>query len=465
MNRSILIVDDDATQIMRLKTLLQRHFQDDVVEAQTGRDAILALQNDSKRSIQLVLLDLEMPILDGIETLTLMKEQYPNLPVIIISGTEDVGKATQSLQMGALDFLSKPVQENRLVVSIQNALKMQGLSQEVKRLNAEKENRFGFDDLIGHSSGLSDAVKKGQKAAPANIPVLIMGDTGVGKEVFARAIHGESTRAGKPFIAVNCGAIPKNLVESTLFGHEKGSFTGAISKTIGKFREAQGGTIFLDEVGELPPEAQTKLLRVLQQKEVEPVGSSQAVPIDVRVISATNRMMSDEVSEGNFREDLFFRLNVLSITLPNLQQRRQDIPQLVQHFIERTVTSENLTYKTIDKQAMVVLQNHHWPGNVRELENLIHRALVLSEGASLGVADFDLSVKKASQPDEAVKPMNSPFALSLFQEDGTVKALKLCEQEIMLQILHYYQGNVTQAAKALGIAKSTFYRRCPDVMT
>lgn len=319
--KTILMIDDDETHHMSLGKALTQHVDVGIISKLSGRDGLLALQSDANRDIGLVLLDLEMPVMDGLETLTLIREQYPVLPVIILSATRDVEKATTALNMGAKDFLAKPVAPDRLVVSIRNALTMAGMERQVDRLQAERDNRFGFDRLIGHAGGLSDSVVLAKKAAGSSAPVLITGETGVGKDVFARAIHGESARAGKPFIPVNCGAIPVNLVESTLFGHEKGSFTGAIQKTLGVFREAQGGTVFLDEVGELPADAQVKLLRVLQQKEVEPVGSAKPVPVDVRIISATNRPMTEQVKKGAFREDLFFRLNVLEVSIPPLAQK------------------------------------------------------------------------------------------------------------------------------------------------
>lgn len=458
----ILVIDDDETQHMLARSLIEKHFDCQIVTASTGRDGLLALQNDRDRDIALVLLDLEMPVLDGLETLSILKDQYPLLPVIIASGTKDVDKATMSLSMGALDFLSKPLTAGRLVVSIKNALKMNDLTVQVKNLTAARDDCLHFDGLIGAETGLKESVAMAMRAAESDIPILITGETGVGKEVFARALHGQGKRAGKPFVAVNCGAIPENLVESTLFGHEKGSFTGAIHKAIGKFREAEGGTIFLDEVGELPMEAQVKLLRVLQQKEVEPVGAASPIPVDVRVLSATNRLMEEEFAAGRFREDLYFRLNVLGIPLPPLRERVEDIPLLARYFISRFAAQEGAALKTIAPQAMHGLKTYHWPGNVRELENILHRAIVLSEDDVLQIHDFVFSGTVASD----VQPIaQSPFSLSLFHPSGEMKLLKECEEQIMSLALTHYEGNITRAAKALGIAKSTFYRRLTARMT
>ena len=459
MNRlhSILIIDDDETQQLVLEKALTSHLEVQVKRAGTGRDGLLALQMDKDRAIGLVLLDLEMPVLDGLETLTIIKEQYPTMPVIIISGTRDIDKATLSLNMGAKDFLSKPVSVDRLIVSIRNSMAMAGMEERVDRLQAQVENRFGFDRLIGHESGLHDAVSLAGKAAGSSAPVLITGETGVGKEVFARAIHGESARSGKPFIAVNCGAIPKNLVESTLFGHEKGSFTGAIQKTLGKFREAQGGTIFLDEIGELPSDAQVKLLRALQQKEVEPVGAAKPVAVDIRIISATNLPMEEQVKSGAFREDLFFRLNVLEVPIPPLRARVDDIPDLIDHFSRQFAVHEKMAAKTIEADAMQALLVHPWPGNVRELENTIQRAMILAEGESIGVGDLSL-VTGGLQDRAAESEHPGPMMLSLLNPDGGIRSLKECEAAIIHAVLSFHKGNVTRAAKELGIAKSTLYR-------
>ncbi|MCD8494002.1 MAG: sigma-54 dependent transcriptional regulator [Alphaproteobacteria bacterium] len=335
MGASVLIVEDDKMQRDMLGLLLRRKLELEADVAENGRVALDILQRDEGRSIKLVILDLNMPVMNGLEALSIIRQRYPALPVIMLTGVKDVESAAQAMKLGASDFISKPYEGERLAVTVRNSLKISVLSREVKRLSEDKSGRFTFENLIGYDGGLKETVFMSRKAAVSDIPVLITGETGVGKEAFAKAMHGESRRAGKPFIAVNCGAIPAQLVESTLFGHEKGSFTGAIDKAIGKFREAEGGTIFLDEVGELPLEAQVKLLRVLQQKEVEPVGAGKPVPIDIRVISATNRNLEEEVAEGRFREDLFFRLNVFEIEVPPLRERTEDIPLLARHFIER----------------------------------------------------------------------------------------------------------------------------------
>ena len=306
----------------------------------------------------------------------------------------------------------------------------------------------------------------GHKAAKSDIPVLITGETGVGKEVFARALHGESDRAGYPFIAVNCGAIPENLIESILFGHEKGAFTGAVAKSLGHFREAEHGTIFLDEIGELPLDAQVKLLRVLQQKEIQPVGSSKLIPIDIRVISATHRDLSKDVMDNRFREDLFFRLNVLQIEIPSLKERSEDILPLILHFIERFAVQENLDVKSISDTALAKLTQYNWPGNIRELENVIHRAMVLSEQAEIDEQSIIFSGHGTAPfpdttPSHPLTPVQNQdkTSISLLDTQNNFKPFDEIEIDVIKAALDYHKQNMTHTSKALGIAKSTLYRK------
>ena len=463
MSKSILIVEDDELQRQMLQMLLLRKLEFSSYTAENGKKALDILAQDSESQIKLVIMDLNMPVMGGMETLEIIKQRYPTIPVIMLTGSKDIDDATNAMKFGALDFITKPYEPERVLTTVRNTLKISTLSREVNRLSSEKKGVFTFENLIGANSGLLPTISIARKAASSNIPVLITGETGTGKEVFAKAIHGESIRSGKPFIAVNCGAIPTQLVESTLFGHEKGSFTGATEKVIGKFREAEGGTIFLDEVGELPLETQVKLLRVLQQKEVEPVGAGKPVPVDIRVISATNRDLEKEVSKGNFREDLFFRLNVLHFELPPLRQRKQDISMLSDHFIERFCARENMIPKYLSEQSVKKLQGHHWNGNVRELENTINRALVLADDSAIKPDDIILQGSEHPTEPKTLKTEPSENSnqqhISLLHYDGRYKTIDEIEQEVMHIVLERKEGNVTQTAKALGIAKSTFYKK------
>jgi len=458
MTQSVLIIDDDQMQRQMLATLLRRKLNFKSHEAEHGREALEILDTDQSKTIKLVILDLNMPVMGGLETLEVLSQKYPSIPVIMLTGSKDIEDAVQAMKLGAIDFLIKPYEGERMMFTVKNALKLSTLSKEVSRLKSEKEGTFAFENLIGHDGGLAPIVNIGRKAAAADIPVLITGETGTGKEIFANAIHGESGRTGKPFVAVNCGAIPSQLVESTLFGHEKGAFTGATEKTIGKFREAEGGTIFLDEVGELPLDTQVKLLRVLQQKEVEPVGAGKPVPVNVRIISATNRDLQKEVDDGNFREDLFFRLNVLQLELPPLRNRKQDIPILASHFIERFCVNEGGIPKDISEATKKQLINYDWPGNVRQLENMINRAMVISDGNVLDIDDLTGLVSESeNQPID--NQTSNHKDIRIISKDGEFKTIHEIEQKAMQLALNHFDHNITQAAKALSIAKSTFYKK------
>lgn len=464
MNEHILIIEDDPLQSQMLEVLIKKKFSLYPITAHNGREGLNILAKSEDHSIALIIMDVNMPIMGGMETLPILRETYPDIPVIMLTGNKNVNEAVTAIKAGASDFISKPFETERMVITIQNALKLKLLKKEVSRLNREKTGDYDFNQLIGHDAGLRQCVTLGRKLAKSDIPALITGPTGSGKEIFSHAIHGESHRGSMPFIAVNCGAIPSQLVESTLFGHEKGAFTGAIEKTPGKFREAEGGTIFLDEVGELPLDTQVKLLRVLQQKEVEVVGSAKAIPINVRIISATNRSLEEEVKKGRFREDLYFRLNVLEVNLPALKDRKTDIIALAHHFIERACARENRIPLILPLETQQILLRHDWPGNVRELENAIHRALVLCEGNILTPKDFSIYDEKIllniTEQSQILYPNHTIDKQSPYQRDnGTFKTMKDIEQEAMEQALAHFNNNTTQAAKALGIAKSTFYRK------
>lgn len=450
MASTVLLVEDDLLQREMMTAMLAkigygtRAFAD-------ARSALAHLQAGGDAAVDLAILDVGLPGgIDGLELLDLVRQRVPDLPVVMLTGHQDVDMAVRAMQLGAYDFMVKPTSRERLQTVLNNALKTSLLEKEVLRLKRAQSGTFAFENLIGASVGLADIIRVGRKASGTDIPVLLTGETGTGKEVFARAIHGESRRAGGPFVAVNCGAIPATLVESTLFGHEKGAFTGAIAKAAGKFREAEGGTIFLDEIGDLPLEAQVKILRVLQQKEVTPVGADHSVAVNVRVISATHHDLAAEVAAGRFREDLYFRLNVLSIHIPALRERAEDIPALVRHFVERFAALEGRGFKSIQPDVLDALKRRRWSGNVRELENAVHRAMVMAEGDCLRLDDFAAVPVDAGPVPVSSGPAAAPRPLSDLERDAMQNALL------------YYGGNVTQAAQSLGLAKSTFYRKLKE---
>src|SRR6478609_1652433 len=394
MAATILIADDDAVQRRLVENMVQKcGYQPLVVDS--GDAAIALLTAPDAQPIDAVILDLVMPGLDGLGVLAKIREAGLTVPVIVQTAHGGIDNVVSAMRAGAQDFVVKPAGFERLQVSLRNALNTSALKGELQRIRHSREGRLSFADIITRSDVMAHVMRAAQKAANSSIPVLIEGDSGVGKEMFARAIHGSGERKAKPFVAVNCGAIPDNLVESILFGHEKGAFTGATERHTGKFVEAHGGTLFLDEVSELPLSAQVKLLRALQEGAVEAVGARKPVKVDVRIISATNRRLLERVKQGHFREDLFYRLHVLPLTIPSLRTRREDIPHLLRHFLARFAAEENRPISGISGEAVAHLSTLDWPGNIRQLENAVYRAVVMSEGDQLGLGDFPLLTSQA----------------------------------------------------------------------
>ena len=472
MAKTVLIIDDDPTQ----RRLLQAAVEKAGFAVRTAPDgeAGLAIGRDAREGVDVVLLDLVMPGLSGQETLALLMEHRPELPVIVLTATGGIDTVVQAMRSGAHDFFVKPASPERVITSIRNALKVSSLSTEVKRLKKTADNTLSFDDMIASAPTMRQVVRLGERAAASNIPILVLGESGVGKEVLARCIQGASERSGKPFVAVNCGAIPENLVESILFGHEKGAFTGAVSKSLGKFVEADGGTLFLDEVGELPLDIQVKLLPVLQESEVDAVGSRRPTKVDVRIISATNRDLAMQVGNGAFREDLYYRLNVFPIEMPSLRERTDDVPALVEHFISRFNASEGRKISGAAPETVAMLASYDWPGNVRQLENAVFRAVILCEGDILLPEDFPqisglVPVPSApvGQPAEHVAAapsgtlsVTSPDApVALMDEHGNLRTLEEIERDLIAFAIEHYSGHMSEVSRKLGIGRSTLYRK------
>src|SRR5438270_10347452 len=397
MAASILIADDDAVQRRLVDNILQKCGYETIV-VDSGDAAIAALMTADAPAIDALVLDLVMPGLDGMGVLVKIREAGLNIPVIVQTAHGGIDNVVSAMRAGAHDFVVKPVGIERLQVSLRNALNASALKRELQRIRHGREAKLTFADIITRSEAMAGVLRTAQQAAGSTIPVLIEGESGVGKELFARAIHGTGERAARPFVAVNCGAIPDNLVESILFGHEKGAFTGATERHTGKFVEASGGTLFLDEVSELPLSAQVKLLRALQEGAVEAVGGRKPIKVDVRIISATNRKLLDRVKAGHFREDLFYRLHVLPLTIPPLRMRREDIPHLLRHFLARFCAEENRPITGISGEAMAYLSRLEWPGNIRQLENAVYRAVVMSDQEQLQLADFPQAAAQPSVP-------------------------------------------------------------------
>jgi DNA-binding NtrC family response regulator len=454
----------------------------------SGDAAIALLTAPDAPVIDALVLDLVMPGLDGMGVLAKIREAGLSIPVVVQTAHGGIDNVVSAMRAGAHDFVVKPVGIERLQVSLRNALDASALKGELQRIRHSREGRLSFADIVTRSEAMAAVMRTAQKAAASTIPVLIEGESGVGKELFARAIHGSGERKSKPFIAVNCGAIPDNLVESILFGHEKGAFTGATERHTGKFVEASGGTLFLDEVSELPLAAQVKLLRALQEGAVEAVGGRKPVKVDVRIISATNRKLLDRVKSGHFREDLFYRLHVLPLTIPPLRMRREDIPHLLRHFLVRFCAEENRRITGISGEAMAQLSQLEWPGNIRQLENSVYRAVVMSEGDQLGLSDFPQAASVSSPPmsdaqgeplivepafhstvpamvsgnEVPIVPLPSAAILAMLTNAGEMRPLEELESEIIRFAISHYRGQMSEVARRLKIGRSTLYRKLDE---
>jgi DNA-binding NtrC family response regulator len=483
MAERILIADDDAVQRRLVENMVQKCGYE-TVTVDSGDEAVAALTAQDAPAFDAVLLDLVMPGLDGMGVLSKIREAGLNIPVVVQTAHGGIDNVVSAMRAGAQDFVVKPVGIERLQVSLRNALNASALKGELQRIKHSREGKLTFSDIITRSEAMTGVLRIARKAASSAIPVLVEGESGVGKELIARAIHGSSDRSSKPFVAVNCGAIPDNLVESILFGHEKGAFTGATERHMGKFVEASGGTLFLDEVSELPLAAQVKLLRALQEGAVEAVGGRKPVKVDVRIISATNRKLLDRVKAGQFREDLFYRLHVLPLTIPPLRLRREDVPHLLRHFLARFCAEESRSISGISGEAVARLSQLDWPGNIRQLENAVYRAVVMSDTDQLGLADFPLAAAQPAgigeRPSEAlaieaplvptivsgneipIAPLPTAGSLAMLSPNGEVRPLEEMESEIIRFAIAHYRGQMSEVARRLKIGRSTLYRKLDE---
>ena len=483
MPQTVLIVDDDPTQRRLLEAVVTRSGYR-VKQAASGREALAALAEAGADPVDLMLLDLVMPELDGYSVLEKVKADYPSLPVIVLTAQSGVETIVKAMRAGSADFIVKPVSPERLQVSIANALKMNVLTGQIFRLTRKINGEMGFSDLIFSSPAMRKVVDLANRGAASQIPVLIEGESGVGKEMVARAIQGSGPRAGKPFVAVTCGAIPDNLVESILFGHEKGAFTGASDRHLGKFQEADGGTLFLDEIGELRSDMQVKLLRALQSGEIDPVGGRRSLKVDVRLISATNRDLAQLVASGKFREDLYYRLNVFPLHVPPLRERPEDIEPLVEHFVATFAAQEGKKVRGVSPEASALLHRHPWPGNVRQLENSVFRAVVLADEEVLTSNDFpqivqalgNIAMGPAPIPQTPLLPgLSAPILarpapaaggaeeVSTFDAQGHLRPLEAIEADVIRLALTKYNGQMSEVARRLGIGRSTLYRKVREL--
>jgi two-component system nitrogen regulation response regulator NtrX len=444
MKPRILVVDDESAIRDSLKMILEYEGYE-VVGAATGQDGLSLAEREPA---DLVLLDIKMAGMDGIEVLQRLRATQEALPVIMISGHATVSTAVEATKLGAFDFIEKPLSTERVLVSVRNALDQQRLTQEV---NAFRRTETLKHQLIGESPGVKGVLEAVKRAAPTSATVLITGESGVGKELVARAIHRNSLRTRERFIQVNCAAIPDDLIESELFGHEKGSFTGATEKQIGKFEQADRGTIFLDEVGDMSLKTQAKVLRVLQEGEVERLGSARTIKVDVRVIAATNKRLEEEVEKGQFREDLYFRLNVIPIHVPPLRERPGDVALLVRYFLDSASRENNLRPKRVTDAALAVLERQRWRGNIRELRNTIERLVIMTPGDTIDVAHLP----EGMRVDAGARPPDNEVVRA-----GTLREHKeVAERAFLVQKLRETGWNISKTAEVIDTPRSNLYKK------
>jgi two-component system nitrogen regulation response regulator NtrX len=437
----VLIIDDEEAIRSSLKMILEYEGYECVLAA----NGEAGLKIAERESPDLVFLDIKMPQMDGMEVLKRLKAPDGSLPVVMISGHADIAIAFEASKLGAFDFLEKPLESERVLVVTRNALGQKTLERENRRLKLAFEDKYR---MVGKSGALEKVGEAIKRAAPTNATVLLMGESGVGKELVARAIHRNSLRKDEAFVQVNCAAIPEELIESELFGHEKGSFTGATEKQIGKFELADKGTIFLDEVGDMSQRTQAKVLRVLQGGEVERIGSQKTIHVDVRVIAATNKNLEEEIEKGEFREDLYFRLSVIPVRVPPLRERTEDIPVLVQHFVAEFSAANNFRPRTISPAAMELLKRHPWRGNVRELRNTVERLMIMVEGETIEPEDLSEVLRK---PGGGSGPPEAAGSLRDFKESA--------ERTFLVQKLRDNEWNISATANAIGTPRSNLYKK------
>jgi len=442
MMKTVLVVDDERSVRDSLKMILEyEHYE--VLFAENGEQALKTVQS---ASLDVILLDVKMSGMDGIEVLQRVRENKQNLPVIMISGHGTFETAVEATKLGAFDFLPKPLDRDKLLVTVRNALNHARLTQEKQRLEEAVE---GKHQILGESAKIREVLSIIDRVAPTDSRVLITGENGTGKELVARAIHRKSKRTEKPFVEVNCAAIPSELIESELFGHEKGSFTGATSQRIGKFEQSDGGTLFLDEIGDMSVAAQAKVLRALEEGKIERVGGNKLIGVDVRVIAATNKGLDAEIKKGNFRDDLYHRLNVIPIHVAPLRERRDDISLLVRAFIEDVCTRNGLAKKIISESALLTLTKRDWPGNVRELHNAVERMVILSPGAEVDIRVLD-SFGTSAKSDSA----------DFLNMSGTFQEFKeRAESAFIKKQLEMHKWNISKTAEALDIQRSHLYTK------
>jgi DNA-binding NtrC family response regulator len=447
---TILIVDDEPGARQSLEVILEDDYQ--VLTGQSGEEAFEILQ---KEPIDLILLDVHMPEMDGLEVLRRIKEQDEEIDVIMVSALNLARKAVDAIKLGAYDYITKPYEPEDILSTVARVISKRNLHKELDFLRKEVEAFRGFDQIISQNKTMIEIFDLIKKVAYTSTNIMITGESGTGKELIARSIYRFGNRKNGPFVAINCAAIPSELMESEMFGHEKGAFTGAHTRTIGKFEYANGGTLFLDEISALRSDLQAKLLRVLQEREIERIGSNKPIKVDIQVISATNTNLEDAVAQGNFRQDLYFRLNVVPIHIPPLRERREDIPPLAKHFLNKFNIAFNKKTPGFTEKALDALVRYHWPGNIRELENLIERIVVLSPG--------DKIIDLKDIPLEILMDSGQNIQDLELKKGGLIKLREAFEKRIILNVLEASRWNQTEAAKILKINRNTLLQKAKQL--
>jgi len=446
----LLIVDDDQGHLATLQTIT-RSWGYRVSSAEDGSTAIRMAR---EQPFDLILMDVRMAQMDGIEALRQIKTYNPAIPILIMTAYSSVASAVEALKAGAYDYLTKPLDFETLRMTVARSMEHTHLKTENRQLKESLQKKFDWQNIIGTSSSMKALIDMVAMVAPSEATVLITGESGTGKELIARSIHFNSERRSAPFIIVNCAALAETLLESELFGHEKGAFTGADKRREGRFRQADGGTLFLDEIGETSPGMQAKLLRVLQEREFQRVGGDETLSVDVRILAATNRDLENEVQQGKFREDLYYRLNVVTVAIPPLKTRQEDIPLLAQYFLERFAKKNRKTIKGFTPQAMDLLLKHVWPGNVRELENAIERAVILLSGDFITARELPLRITQHAEMHANHEASPPPADMTGPAEGQSLAAV---EKSVILATLSETGGNKSETARRLGINRKTLH--------
>jgi DNA-binding NtrC family response regulator len=461
--RLLMLIDDEPAQ-RRLVAALAARQGWRAIFADDGETAIAMLDAQDDVALDAILLDHWSPDADATSLIAAIRRRRPALPLLMLTANGSVAHAVAAMRAGASDFLVKPLAPERLLCALDAAVAA-NTGGELRPLTEKVRATLAFDEIVGSAPDFRAALAIAAKAARARVPVLIEGESGVGKEMVAEAIHAASPRGRKPMITVNCSAIPANLIESELFGHEKGAFAGAFDRRIGRFQEADGGTLFLDEVGEMPFDAQIKLLRVLQSGEIQPIGARHVREIDVRIIAATNQRLIGAVEADRFREDLYYRLNIVQVTIPPLRERAGDIPALTRHFLARIAEQPGLRELGITEDAQALLGSYDWPGNVRQLQNALFRAAMLCDGDALTRLDFPEIAALGSRHHgpSGPSPMATSGGVTLFHPDGNLRALEDIEGDVIRLAIGHYRGRMTEAARRLGIGRSTLYRKLSEL--